>query len=64
MEYTVFRTQKGFRVMGKISQDLDTFRMPVDLRIETEGNPEEKTSRSGRERRRSLSSKLSASRRT
>ena len=42
LEYTVFRTQKGFRVMGKISQDLDTFRMPVDLRIETEGNPEEK----------------------
>jgi aminopeptidase N len=42
MEYTVFRTQKGFRVMGKIAQDLDTFRMPVDLRIETEGNPEEK----------------------
>jgi len=41
-EYTVFRTQKGFRVMGKISQDLDTFRMPVDLKIETEGNPEEK----------------------
>ena len=28
--------------MGKIAQDLDTFRMPVDLRIETEGNPEEK----------------------
>jgi hypothetical protein len=42
LEYTIFRTQKGFRVMGKISQDLDTFRMPVDLRIETEGNPEEK----------------------
>jgi aminopeptidase N len=42
LEYTVFRTQKGFRVMGKIAQDLDTFRMPVDLRIETEGNPEEK----------------------
>lgn len=42
LEYTVFRTQKGFRVMGKISQDLDTFRMPVDLRIETEGNPEDK----------------------
>ena len=41
-EYTVFRTQKGFRVMGKISQDLDTFRMPVELKIETEGNPEEK----------------------
>lgn len=43
MEYTVFRTQKGFRVMGKISQDLDLFRMPVTLRVETEGNPEEKT---------------------
>ncbi len=42
LEYTVFRTQKGFRVVGKISQDLDTFRMPVDLRIETEGNPEDK----------------------
>jgi aminopeptidase N len=41
MEYTVFRTQKGFRVMGKVAQDLDIFRMPVELRIETEGNPEE-----------------------
>jgi hypothetical protein len=40
LEYTVYRTQKGFRVMGKISQDMDTFRMPVDLKIETEGNPE------------------------
>lgn len=42
LEYTVFRTQKGFRINGKITQDLDTFRMPVQLRIETEGNPEEK----------------------
>jgi aminopeptidase N len=42
LDYTIFRTQKGFRVQGKIAQDLDTFRMPVDLRIETEGNPEEK----------------------
>jgi tetratricopeptide (TPR) repeat protein len=42
LEYTIFRTKKGFRVMGKISQDLDTFRMPVDLKIETEGNPEQK----------------------
>jgi hypothetical protein len=42
LEYTIFRTQKGFRVQGKISQDLDTFRMPVDLKIETDGNPEEK----------------------
>jgi Peptidase family M1 domain/Tetratricopeptide repeat len=42
MDFTVFRTQKGFRVMGKIAQDLDTFQMPVDLKIETEGNPETK----------------------
>lgn len=42
LEYTVFRTQTGFRVVGKINQDLDTFRMPVDLRIDTEGNPEDK----------------------
>jgi Tfp pilus assembly protein PilF len=42
LEYTILRTTKGFRVMGKIAQDLDTFRMPVDLKIETEGNPEEK----------------------
>lgn len=42
LEYTIFRTTKGFRAMGKVSQDLDTFRMPVDLKIETEGNPEEK----------------------
>ena len=42
MEYTVYRTAKGFRVMGKVAQDLDTFRMPVELQIETEGNPESK----------------------
>jgi len=39
----VYRTPKGFRVIGKIKQPLDTFRMPVDLRIDTEGNPEQKT---------------------
>ena len=42
LEWTILRTTKGFRVQGKITQDLDTFRMPVDLRIETEGNPENK----------------------
>src|ERR1700758_4500284 len=30
----------GFRVTGEISQDLDLFRMPVDLRIETDGKTE------------------------
>jgi tetratricopeptide (TPR) repeat protein len=29
-------------VVGKVAQDLDTFRMPVELRIETKGNPEDK----------------------
>jgi aminopeptidase N len=43
VEYVVYRTPKGFRVVGKISQPLDTFSMPVQLRIETEGNPELKT---------------------
>jgi tetratricopeptide (TPR) repeat protein len=43
LEYVVYRTPKGFRVVGKIKQPLDTFRMPVDLRIDTEGNPELKT---------------------
>jgi tetratricopeptide (TPR) repeat protein len=32
----------GFRVTGEISQDLDLFRMPVDLRIETDGKTENK----------------------
>ena len=43
MEYVVYRTPKGFRISGKIKQPLDTFRMPVELRIDTEGNPEMKT---------------------
>ena len=32
----------GFRVTGEIAQDLDLFRMPVDLRIETDGKTEDK----------------------
>ena len=42
LEYATFRTKDGFRVNGKVMQDLDLFRMPIKLRIETEGNPEEK----------------------
>jgi hypothetical protein len=38
--YVVYRTPKGFQVVGKIHQDLDTFRMPVEIRVDTEGNPE------------------------
>ena len=38
-KYTVYRlgNNKGFRTIGQINQDLDLFRMPVDLRVETEG---------------------------
>ncbi|HEY1657309.1 MAG TPA: M1 family aminopeptidase [Candidatus Sulfotelmatobacter sp.] len=32
----------GFRITGQISQDLDLFRMPVDLRIDTDGETEDK----------------------
>ena len=41
-KYTVFRLgdNKGFRTIGSISQDLDLFRMPVELRIETDGKTE------------------------
>ena len=40
LEYITYRTPKGFKVVGKIHQDLDTFRMPVEIRVDTEGNPE------------------------
>lgn len=43
MEYTTYRTPKGFQIVGKLHQDLDTFRMPVQVKVETEGNPEIKT---------------------
>ena len=42
LEFIVYRTRKGFKVVGKIHQDLDTFRMPVEIRVDTEGNPEYK----------------------
>lgn len=32
----------GFRVTGEVSQDLDLFRMPVDIRIDTDGQTENK----------------------
>lgn len=41
-EYTIYRLggNEGFRVIGKINLDMDTFSMPVELKIETEGEPE------------------------
>jgi tetratricopeptide (TPR) repeat protein len=43
LEYVVYRTKQGFRVVGKIKQPIDTFAMPVAIKIDTEGNPETKT---------------------
>ena len=40
LDYTVYRTPRGFQIIGKLHQDLDTFRMPVEVKVETEGNPE------------------------
>lgn len=40
LQYIVYRTPKGFQVVGTVHQELDTFRMPVDVKVETEGNPE------------------------
>jgi aminopeptidase N len=41
-KYTVYRlgNNKGFRTVGAISQDLDLFRMPIELSIETDGKTE------------------------
>jgi len=43
-KYAVYRlgNNKGFRTIGEIDQDLDLFRMPVELRIETDGKTESK----------------------
>ncbi|HEY1984643.1 MAG TPA: M1 family aminopeptidase [Terracidiphilus sp.] len=41
-KYAVYRlgNNKGFRTIGEINQDLDLFRMPVELRVETDGKTE------------------------
>ncbi len=43
-KYTIYRlgNNKGFRIVGAISQDLDLFRMPVDVKIDTDGRTENK----------------------
>jgi hypothetical protein len=43
-KYAVYRlgSNKGFRTIGEIGQDLDLFRMPVELRVETDGKTENK----------------------
>jgi tetratricopeptide (TPR) repeat protein len=43
-KYAVYRlgNNKGFRTIGEIQQDLDLFRMPVELQVETDGKTEDK----------------------
>ena len=35
--WSVYRTAKGYQVVGKVQQDIDIFRMPVEIRIFPEG---------------------------
>jgi tetratricopeptide (TPR) repeat protein len=39
MDWVIKRTQKGFRVDGQLKQQLEIFRMPVPMHVETEGPP-------------------------
>ena len=50
--YQVYRlgSGKGFRTVGTVTQDLDLFKMPVELRIETEGKTDQTPRRSLRHR--------------
>ena len=41
-EFTTYRVRDGFRVDGVVKQDLDLFKMPMEILIETEGEPETK----------------------
>ncbi|MCI0418352.1 MAG: tetratricopeptide repeat protein [Acidobacteria bacterium] len=41
-DYTTYRAKEGFKVSGTIRQNIDTFRMPVEITIETDGKPETK----------------------
>lgn len=39
LEYIIFRTREGFRINGAVKNDLEIFRMPVKIRVDTEGPP-------------------------
>ena len=43
IEYTIYKLRDGnYKIRGQIQQDLELFRMPMDVLIETKGQPEEK----------------------
>ncbi len=41
-KYTVYRlgNNKGFRIAGEVQQDLDLFRMPIEVKVDTDGKTE------------------------
>jgi aminopeptidase N len=39
-EARIYRVRNGYRIEGEIKQDLDLFRMPIEVEIETDGEPE------------------------
>jgi aminopeptidase N len=43
-KYTTYRlgNNKGFRIVGQIDQDLDLFRMPLEIKVDTDGKSEMK----------------------
>lgn len=36
-QWAIYRTQHGYQVVGKIQQDLDIFRMPIEVRVYVRG---------------------------
>ncbi len=43
VDYTIYKLKDGsFKIRGQVKQTLELFRMPLDLIIETKGEPEEK----------------------
>ena len=43
VDYTIYKLKEGgFKISGQVKQNLELFRMPLDLIIRTKGQPEEK----------------------
>ncbi len=43
IEYTIYKLRDGgFKIRGQIKQNIELFRMPLEVRIETKGQPEDK----------------------
>ncbi len=43
IDYTIYKLRDGgFKIRGQIKQNIELFRMPLEVRIETKGQPEDK----------------------